>query len=154
LTTSAAIEAAWVTSIWNNATILAITNQAHPFEINDQSEYELSLLAYGSRINFFEYLVTRATQYPIITGGSGTNQIFTVDVRYTLEHQADGSSYTDVRDTLETLIDLVNTDLSYTWGGTIDFYKTQEGPPQITQTAILERKVIRGQYSFTAQKQI
>ena len=152
MSTSAQVQAAWLAAIWQNATMLAITDKMYGFDITTVSEKETARLSYQGKINYFQYLVKRATK---VTGtNSQALYTFTVDVTYTRAHDVKGDSWTAVRDAFETLTGLVRSSLGATWTQTVDFWREQEGPPDIVQLDFDDDPVWRGSYRFTGYQQI
>ena len=148
MTTCAEIEAAWQAGIFEHSDILDITDKCHAFEVTQESEAENQALYYGQRINFFEYLVTRASEFKLI--GAAASDTFTVDVRYTLEKDTTGEAYAACRDAMLTVIDLLPSELTADWSGTVDYYQLPAGPPQVVAAVVDGRLVWRTTYTFTA----
>lgn len=152
MSTSAQVQTAWEDAIWENATILAITDKIYGFDITTISEAETQRLSYQGEINYFQYLIRRSSQY---TGtASQAEYRFTVDVTYTLVHDVGGENWKAVRDAFETLIGLVRSSLGATWTQTVDFWREQEGPPEIVQIDFDGDPAWRGSYRFTGFQQI
>lgn len=156
MSTAAQVQAAWLTNIWNHATIQAITTQILGYEATDLSESELAaqfeVPSNGiSRVNFVQYLVTRTQQFAI------TNALvysYSVKIDYFLSTDVDGTSWGQVRDFFDTVFNLVLSQMHPSWGDTVDYYQPQSGPAEITKTQILTEPCWQGRYIYTATKQV
>lgn len=155
MSTSAQVEAAWASAIWQNATITAITDKVLTFPYTEESEVEVTNLYSGQEINAFEVLTNRIQRYgeTAATIGGILHYQFEVDIRYYRAVEPTGANYTATRDTLETLFALVVSELGSTWGGTVDFWKPDTSLAEITRIKISTEDVWRGRYRFFADKQ-
>lgn len=151
MTTCAAIDAAWLTGVWQHATIKAITPICFQFGFTQESEPEISRGMYGTELNFFEAVSARENVFEM-TGGLVYH--FTVEVSYYIEQDTTGEAWTDVRNAFESLFTVVRESLGATWGDTVDFWRPQEGPPEIEETTLGSANCWRGNYKFFATKQI
>lgn len=77
-----------------------------------------------------------------------TEQMFTVQVRYHKQADVAGNVYKEVSDFFETVQDLVISQLTSSWTNTVDYYRTQNGPPKIVQNSIENLPVWVGTYDF------
>lgn len=151
MSTSAQVQTAWNNAIWTDAAILEITDKVYGFDITTVSEKETGRLNFNSEVNYFQYLIKRSAEI------QGTQQLlytFTVDVSYTRFHDVDGDNWIAVRDAFETLIDLVRSDLGVSWTQTVDFWRPQEGPVEISQIDFEGEPAWRGTYRFTGYQTI
>jgi hypothetical protein len=146
LSTSAQVQTAWESAIWQDATILEITDAIFPFDVTTESESETGRLYSGQELNYFQYTIRRSSQ--IVALGQIEHQ-FTVDVQYTRQSSPDGDNWQLVRDTFDTLFDLVRDELGASWTNTVDFWRPQEGAAEITQITLDETLAWRGAYRFT-----
>lgn len=155
MTTSADVRAVWLASVFQNASILAITDKALDYEITERSELELSKGYFQTELNFFEYVITRSEESYLQIGGINSPQYrFLVEVRYTKQKDPQGQAFAEVIDALELLVTTVKLQLGDTWGGTVDF---QENPTSIEapQTAAINgTDCFRAVARFSALKQI
>ena len=158
MSTSAEVEAAWLENIWQHDTLIAITDKFNFFPIVEDSETDLAK-AYDTsgstrKINFFEILTGRGQQY-IETQNTIGNTIqynYTVQVSYFLETEPTGDNFLSVRDTLETILGLVISELGDTWDSTVDYWKPDLNPPQITQIFFDKKPVWKGVQNYFATK--
>lgn len=146
---SADIEAVWLTAIWSHRTILDMTPIFFPYDVSVESEFDLDRLCYEGQVNFFLAKTQRLAEPLII---NQTRYTFGVEVQYYLQ-QADISenTYPIVRDRLETLDDLVRSELSKTWEGTVD-YSPGGRPTPLRQVPIGGRQCWTGGIAYTAIK--
>lgn len=145
MSTAAQVEAAWVENIWQNATITAITPKIYGFNITDDSERETSRLIYQTELNYIQYAVQRSNARAM------TSQLeyqFLVDVVYTRKFDVAGENWTAVRDFFDTLYALVHSSLGNSWDGTVDYWREQEGPAEITQIDFEGEPAWQGKYRF------
>lgn len=152
MTTSSDIETAWNTAVWAHADITDYTTQIYQYPISKDSETEAARYYYNQEINFIEALTVRdefSQETTRILGRANTYR-FTVTVNYFREIIPEGTAYQAVRDFFETLADTVRTELGRTWTSTVDFYRPQEGPPDISEVLIDSRRAHRGTYRFIA----
>ena len=147
--TSADIEAAWAEKIWSHGTILDITPRFYPYDVSAESEFDVEKLCDDGVVNFFLAKTQRLAE-PILT--QQTRYTFSVEVQYYLQ-QTDvaESTYQAVRDTLESLDDLVRSELGKTWDGTVD-YTPGGRPTPIRQVVISGRQCWTGSIVFTGIK--
>lgn len=150
MTTSSAVRTAWETAVWQHPDLIAITDKVYPYDVLQDSQFDVSALYYGGEVNFFTYQVARE-QAP-----SGTSRQFTqtisVLVSYTLmQTDVAGSTFNLVQDRLETVDDLVVTSLGPTWGGTVQVVRggTTRG---VTSRTVDDRKCWTSSYLYTATK--
>lgn len=124
-TLSSEIRDIWNERIWKNDALKLMTSQIFLYDINNDSQFNVANLYYAEpfqppTINFFLCLVARE-QRPLIMGN--IRYTFRVRVEYYLQHEeVSSSTYNTLIDRLETIDDLVRTELTGTWGNTVDFY--------------------------------
>lgn len=154
MTTSEGIRDAWKDNIWDNATIVAITDKAFSFDATipaaQVASSEITRLMYGQEINFFQYHVTRSVPRYLI-GGSAEYQ-FQVRVEYFREVNTNGTNRNECADALETLMSEVLSDLGDTWDSTVDFWRPQETPYEISTVTLDGKQVWKGTTTFTGFK--
>lgn len=151
MATSTSIRSAWATGIFANSSITAMTDKIYNFEVLELSTKETARLRFEQEINFFIYLTTRAQR---IRAMGQIEQVFTVEVRRYLEADVAGLNYTKLIDNFETLDALVLSGLTSTWSNTVDFYKTQDGPPEVRLEEIEGVKVWLLTYKYFGFKNI
>lgn len=156
MSTSAQVEAAWKTNIFDNATIQAITDKAYPYEITETSESEVAKLFEETEINFFQYLVGRGQKYAASAGLAGPVILYdyTIEVTYIRESEPSGANWTAVRDAFDTIFQLVVSNLGSDWAETVDGSSPQVGTARITSDVIDERPVWRGVFIYSGFKQV
>lgn len=143
------VRAAWDAAILENSTILAITDKVYDYDVNPESTVEFAALRYNQRINFLTIVIQRATKNLIM--GQSLRQ-FEAKVKYTKQLSIDGETWKDVADCIETIQDLVQSSLGPTWGDTVNYYRNQDGGPNITQGRVENLPVWIGEYSFIGYK--
>lgn len=154
MTTSDSIESAWNTYIWQNSTIQAITTKIHTFPVTELSEKEISAAYYGTRINFIEALTARTQRYQASAQllGKSVQYDFIVLINYYKETDTTGANYGEVRDAFETIFTKVVSELGTRWNSTVDYWRPQDTPAEITQTRLDDALVWRGTFRYLATK--
>lgn len=150
MTSSATIDAAWLTNVWENTSIKAITPNYYQYAITEDSEAEVSKTYYGAEINFWQATTTRANRLEIAKGGVYE---YSLVVDYILQKDTTGDAWKDVRNAFETLFSVVQA-WSHTWGDTVDYWQTQDGPPEISEIDLAGTPCWRGRYNFKAFKEV
>jgi hypothetical protein len=141
------IRAAWESAIWQHATVKQITDKILKYEHTEESASEQDKLFFNQRLNFIEVVTSRA----VVAAQIGTRAYrctYPVEVRYTLEKDLDGDNFAAVGDTINTLIGLVESQLGFSWSGTVDNYTHQEEPFAITQEVVAGVPAWRCVYRF------
>jgi hypothetical protein len=156
LSTQAAVRAAWASAIWADSSITAYSAKIYDFDIESiatvSAAHNAKTLVEG-KVNFWQYTISRAWAYE----NTGKKECrYLVTVRYYRDAQEDlsGTGFNAVHAAFDTLIPLVLSALTMNWGGTIEAYELQDGPPAIAPILIQERPVWRGEYQFRGYKQI
>lgn len=143
---SSAIDSAWLSNVWQNATILGYTDKILQRPIGTDSERELQDIRFEQYINCIEALTTRQV-------ARGTTNVtyyeFKVEVTYYRKKDPQGLNWSEVRDFFEDLYSTVNSSLGSTWGGTVDFWRAQTEPAQITEFTLDKEAVWKGNFSYT-----
>jgi len=150
--TIATIEAAWDLSVWSHASVRAITEQVLKYEFTDSSERENSRLFYRGELNFFEFVLTRSANRPLIGGANKQFSVYAAEVRYTIAKDSDGANFRKARDAMITVVDRVHLGLSHSWNATIDYYDNQEAPSEILEAQIAGVDAWRTVFRFRAFK--
>lgn len=150
MSTAAQVEAAWA-DVWGAPDIEAATARVYKYAITDSSEAEIEKLLYLTKINFIQALTHRAQRFEML---GAIVYSYTVDVQYVRGKDTTGQAWTDVRDFFDTLWDVVREELSSNWTATVDYWKPQEEPAEITESEIAGEKVWVGKFQFNATKQI
>lgn len=149
MTTSASIRAAWLSAVFNNSSITAITDKIYAYDITLESVKEFSKLRYNQQTNFFLYLVSRAQRVRIM---GQMEQIFTVEIRYSKFADVPGVGWAAVADVFETIDSLVSSGLGGSWSNTVDYYRIQDGPPSISQVEMEGLPIWTGSYKYFGYK--
>lgn len=154
--TSADVRAAWKSKIFDKAAVQAFTKRSYFYDVSVDSAFDMAELYYGTpdkvpSINFFLCLVTRQQQ-PQIMGN--TRYTFEVRVEYYLQQEEVSSdTYTTLVDRLETVDDLVRTQLTGDWDGTVDFYDGGT-PLGITAVTVDNKSCWRGGFVYIGTKTV
>lgn len=138
MTSIADLSSAWATTVFNHASVQAITPKALAYEVLDESEVEIGQISHQTEINFFEYLVTKSYRFPLIGNAMIAENLFTVDVRYTREKDTMGAAYLAAQEALEAVLERVRAGLGSQWNGLVDFWTVQEAAPTITQRNVAD----------------
>ena len=150
MTLSSTIEDAWNNAIWTHNDIQVITDKIHKFTATRDSELEVERYYFDTKINYIEVTTNRAVftnETAKVLGGVAVFTFF-VDISYTREIETDDTSYLEVRDFFETLLDLVFSKLGGTWTTTVDYWRPQEKPAEIREILIENKRCWRGQYGY------
>jgi hypothetical protein len=141
MTSSLEVRTAWEEKIWSNTSVKAMTTRAFLHDVSVDSSFNMAQLYYAPSgkmptINFFLCLIKRSHE-PQIMGN--TRYTFEVRVEYYLQQEESSSNtYNTLVDRLETVDDLVRTQLTGSWNDTVDFYNG--GTPQDISVAIIDNK--------------
>lgn len=150
MSTPAQIRAVWQTNIWDDVDIRNLTPNIYSYEVTQESQSELSKLRDGQEINYITWVTTRLGD---VEASELKNILFryTIDVRYNLQSNKDGSNFNEVIDNLITIESKVITALGQQWSNTVDLYNliASEAP---LETFIDGRTVWQGQNVYEATK--
>ena len=154
MSTSAQVRTAWNTGVLQHASMQAITNKIHLFEVIDDSEKSLELCRYNQEINFAQCLIARGQNYAESSQPAGTSVQYNyqVEITYIREANPSGSNWTATVDFFDTLQALVVTQLGVTWSSTVDYHRPQDGTPAIESVTFDNVLCWRGTYRFAATK--
>lgn len=144
--TSSTIRSAWNTAVWSHATIQAMTTSIYNYDITQQSSKETDKFFFSQEINFFTYITTRR-QVPT-GGGLGANKqrMYEHDVlvRYYRQYDTTGSNFNAVIDNLESLENIVRTQLGTKWSDNVTFYRLMESGNQPELVELINQPVWLG----------
>lgn len=143
---SESVRAAWRTAIWEHADILALTDKIIEHDISEESHHELASLRFEQKINFFAFRVRRSVENLM---GEKNRLLFLVDISYTRWADPDGANYNEVLNGIETVQDLVISELGSNWGGVVGGSEPQTGPPSIVVSTIGEDRVFRADFNYS-----
>ena len=125
MSTNAAVRTAWADEVFAN---INNGNNSYDYELNQDSQSDLSKFMYGKRIDAWSYTVlSREIPAAIITN----EIIFDVTVKHYLQqnNDADSSNYNELVDSFRTLGDYVIDNLTQSWGTVnLDYF---EGPSEL-----------------------
>jgi hypothetical protein len=158
MTSIATIEAAWTTYIFENADFLAISPNVLDHEYQDGSNTEIErLYTEGENgvgeVNFWEYAITRRELIDLAGGASRPEYEFDVDIQYTKQIRVDGTTQKTVIAAIETLTNLVRSELGSTWGSLYMRLANEVIPEQIKKEDVNGAACIRQAVRFTASRQ-
>lgn len=149
------VKAVWVDRVFNHADIVEITENAINFEFTDDSQFEIERLykinsdGLGEP-NFFEYIIEKGERIVEVGGAAAPEYQFTVSVRYTRGQDTAGENEIAVRSAIETLCNVVRTELGTTWD-TLNARTALEILPQpVTRETVNQTPCIRQVVQFTA----
>jgi hypothetical protein len=145
-TSSETIRAKWRTKIWQHADILAVTTSILEQEITEVTHKEISRLRFATKINFFSFRVRRGIE--TLMAGKYRLRFF-VDISYTKWADPDGANYNDVIDGIETVQDLVMSELGGTWDGLIASSEPQDGAPEVSVVTIGDEAAFKADFSYS-----
>lgn len=155
MTSIADVETVWTTSIFENSDFLAISPNVLDHEYQDGSSTEIEgLYTEGENglgeVNFWEYVITRSEKVLEIGGAIQPEYQFDVDIRLTKQVRVDGTTQKTVIAAIETLTNLVRTELGSTWGSLYMRLANEVTPEQITKEDVNGAACIRQAVRFTA----
>lgn len=150
MSTAAEVETVW-DDVWQSVDIAAITGRIYKYAITDSSEAEIEKLLYLTKINFIQALTHRAQRFEMI---GAIVYSYLIDVQYVRGKDTTGQAWTDVRDFFDTLWSVVRSELTANWTNTVDYWRPQEAPAEITEGEIAGEKVWIGKFQFNATKQV
>jgi len=147
LTRSETIREAWRTAIWDHADIQDITEVLIEHDISEDSFHELARLRSTTTrdVNFFAFRVSRGIQYMI---NNKISLLFSINISYVRRADPDGLNYNLALDAIETLQELVVSELGTTWSSTVGGSMPQNEPPSIAVTTIGEERVFKADYNY------
>lgn len=145
MTTSAQVRTAWSDNIWDHTTIQALTTKIYDYDITTESTKEFTKLREDQQINCFTYVVSRAERILIL---NQTEHTFTVRIRYYRQADIPGVNFNDLITAFETISGLVVSELTSSWDGTVDFYRVQPEPPQISLIQMEGQPVWVGDFRY------
>jgi hypothetical protein len=122
MTTAAAVSAAWAT-LFEDASMIAVTPNAIGYQVSPDGETEADDLYSSQVVNYFQYTVVRNQTKQMIHTEEHT---FRVTVEYTLEKEPTGANFNAVRTAFETLYAGVKSVLGDTWTSTVDYWRIVE----------------------------
>lgn len=153
---SSEVRIAWDEKVLSHKKVTSITSRRFLYDVSVDSAFNMAELYYGApgqmpTINFFLCLITRQHQ-PQIMGN--TRYTFQVRLEYYLQQEESSSNtYNTLVDRLETVDDLVRSELTGDWNGTIDFY--DGGVPQeISVVTIDDKACWRGGFTYVGTKTV
>ena len=153
---SSEVRTAWEDKVWGHKTVTVMTPKIFMYDVSVDSAFNMAELYYGApgkypTINFFLCLVTRQHE-PQIMGN--TRYTFQVRVQYYLQQEESSSNtYNTLVDRLETVDDLVRTQLTGNWDNTVDFYNG--GVPQDISVVTIDNKSCwRGGFTYVGIKTV
>lgn len=121
MTSIADVQAIWLSAVFENSNIIAITENILDYQYTDGSQTEIErLYKLGNDgigiINFFEYLVDISNERIVEVGGQASpEKEFVVDVRYTKTLDPNGLAESEVKEAIEAVKDTVRIGLGATW---------------------------------------
>ena len=154
MSSSEVVRAAWQDKIWQHKDVRAMTSRTFLYDVSVDSAFDVANLYYGApgkypTINFFLCLVRRQHE-PQIMGN--TRYTFQVQVQYYLQQEENSSStYNILADRLETVDDLIRTELTGTWDNTVDYYNG--GVPNDISVVTIDNKACwKGGFTYLGIK--
>ena len=152
MSTAAQVRSAWNSKIWTNANITALTTKIYAFDMVTMatiSKKHDRKLREAREYNFIQYRVSKARKYEM------TGQIvyeYPVTIQYFRQADIDGGNFNAIEDAFETIFTYVRSELDDNWNSTVDYYRTQEERPDISEFIINDEPCWMGQYEYTGYK--
>lgn len=150
MSTAAQVRTAWKTKIFDNATVQAITTSIYDQRMErDGSTSQLALLKYQQEYNWIEYTVQR---FP--NGGAiGQRRWeYVVNVSLHRELQPNSDNHEITLDNMETISNLVISQLGYTWNSTVDRWIDVAAAPSVDELDIGGKRIVLVAQEFRAEK--
>jgi hypothetical protein len=145
---SSTIDATWRALVLDVSSVQIVTPKIYQYDITRDSEKELAALRYEGKINFITCLTSKTESY---IGMNAISEKFTVALEVYRQKDPSGTSWAQVRDTLETIDALVKSALGNTWDGNIAFWERQKDPPAIDEIVIDSVGCWHGKFLYYAQ---
>ena len=149
MSTLATVRSAWLTNVWQNASVRALTDNIYAYNVTKESEKEVRKFFAEGAVNAIFYTVKKAQQLML---GNQVRQTFTVTISYYLDADPSSDNYNTLLDAFETIDSIVVSNLSSRWGATVDYYTTQTGPVDPSQQDLDGRPVWVGEYVYQGIK--
>jgi hypothetical protein len=147
MTTSADIEAEFITRVFADSDLqTTYSSKLIRYALAEEAEIEITAISLVQRINFFQLLIRRQD---IIEGLQVRSLQFPIQIRYTVEKDAQNLAYQKVRDGLELVQDLVREELYPEIGGLVDIIEFGEMNENISIN-IASTPCWMGQINYTA----
>lgn len=155
MTSIASVKAVWDQFIFEHADVLAITENIFNYEYTEDSQFEVErLYKHNSdglgEINFFEYIIDRAERVVEVGGVLNPEYQFSVNVRYTKQIDTIGNAEAEVREAIETICNLVRTELGSSWQTLNAKTGLEVIPEAVTRQEINQTNCVRQIVNFTA----
>jgi len=120
------------------------------YEIKEDSEVEVNALSFNRAINFFQLLIKRSE---VREGLNRRRYDFQIAIKYTVEKSAKNNAFTQVRDGLEKVQDLIATEVESVVSSLIDFYEIQS-TSDITLSTVADVQCWQGGLFYTGVKSV
>lgn len=143
------VQTAWDTYVFQNASIQLITENYFFYDIVQDSERELNRLYFNQEMNFFQALITEGHAFNAL---NELERTFRVEVVYFREKDTEGVNYIATRNALSSILEIVRSQLGYTWQESVELYNPQSGTYQIAQVDFADEKLWRGSLTFEGIK--
>lgn len=155
MTSIAQVEAVWISEIFENQELLDISPNVLAYEYQDASNTEIEgLYTEGEdglgELNFWEYSITRSERVAEVGGINNPEFQFDVDIQYTKALRVDGSTQKAVIGAIETLCNLVRSELGSTWSTLQVRIANEVIPEQIKKEDVNGTPCFRQAVRFTA----
>jgi hypothetical protein len=148
-----AIEQVLAESVFGSSEVQAISPLSLPYEHTEDSEFELSALYYGTKINFFEYTVSEGEDSTLVGGGlDAIRYTYRIEVRYTFEADTQGQAYALARAGMRAVLNAIKATGS-NLSGSVGWYELDGTPVDISRAEVDGRPVWRAYTKFMAYRQ-
>lgn len=144
---SETIREVWRSHVWANPVITDYTEVIVEHDLSEEFHQEVAKIRHNQQINFFAFRVRRSF-LPLLH--EKIRLLFFINVSYTRWADPQGRNYNIVLDGIETMQELVVTELGSTWGGVVHAWSPQEGPPVIQVGRIADDVIYRADFNFEA----
>lgn len=145
------IRALFQSQVFDHASITAITSKVYNYDIVVTIDNDLTALMYNQKINFFSYQALRSISYEASSNNGNANDYgynYEVQISYYLEAENNSNAYNLAIDRMETVEDLIHSELGINWDDNVDVMtQIQTGLPELVTIQDVECWKITQLYS-------
>lgn len=149
ITRSIDIRDEWKRAVFESPKIQAISPVVLYHDITEDSHLETSSIRHNQQINFWAFTCSRAPY--AMTLGYAFRVNYNVRIVYTKRADPRGKAWFECIDAIETLQEVIITELGSQWGGLVGGSTLPQEPPQPTITNIIDEPVFTIQYNVQGE---
>ena len=149
ITRSRQIKDEWTRAVFQNPLIQAISPIVLYHDITEDAHLETSSIRYNQETNFWMFSCSRAPYAMSIGYAYRVN--YSARVVYTKKADPRGNAWFECIDAIETLQEVIITELGSQWGGLVGGSSLPQTPPEPTITNIVDEPVFTIQYNVQGE---